>query len=63
MPDIIEEVSTITHEASEKDAQSYPSSKVSTDDIIYFLSLDFVQSSVKRVCDVKGGCPQRRIHH
>ncbi|OAX36448.1 hypothetical protein K503DRAFT_772507 [Rhizopogon vinicolor AM-OR11-026] len=53
MSDIIEEVSTVISDASEKDAQSDPSLKVSADDIISFLSLDFVQSSIKRVCDVK----------
>jgi len=54
MQDIIEEVSATISDASEKDAQKDPSLKVSTDDIISFLSLDFVQSSIKRVCDVKG---------
>lgn len=53
MQDIIEEVSTTIADASEKDAQKDPSLNVSADDIISFLSLDFVQSSIKRVCDVK----------
>jgi len=60
MPDIIEEVSMIISDATEKDAQSDPSLKISTDDIITFMSLDFVQSSVKRVCDVKGMYSQYR---
>lgn len=53
MQDIIEEVSTTIADASEKIAQKDPSLNVSADDIISFLSLDFVQSSIKRVCDVK----------
>lgn len=53
MQDIIEEVSANIADTSEKDAQQDPSLKVSADDIISFLSLDFVQSSIKRVCDVK----------
>jgi len=63
MSDIIEEVFTMISDASEKDAQSDQSLKVSADDIISFLSLDFVQSSIKRVCDVKGKCSQRRTSH
>lgn len=51
--DIMEEVSTTIADASEKIAQKDPSLNVSADDIISFLSLDFVQSSIKRVCDVK----------
>jgi hypothetical protein len=54
MQDIIEEVSAAIVDTSDKDAQKDPSLKVSADDIISFLSLDFVQSSIKRVCDVKG---------
>lgn len=53
MQDIIEEVSAAIADTPEKDAQNDPSLKVSADDIISFLSLDFVQSSIKRVCDVK----------
>ncbi|KAG0707389.1 ribonuclease H2, subunit B [Suillus ampliporus] len=53
MSDIIEEVAATASDASEKDAQKDPSLKVSTDDVISFLSLDFVQSSIKRVCDIK----------
>ncbi|KAG1770504.1 ribonuclease H2, subunit B [Suillus occidentalis] len=53
MQDIIEEVSAAIADTSEKDAQKDPSLKVPADDIICFLSLDFVQSSIKRVCDVK----------
>jgi ribonuclease H2 subunit B len=56
MQDIIEEVSATIADASEKDAQKDPSLNVSADDIVSFLSLDFVQSSIKRVCDVKGEC-------
>ncbi|KAG1734686.1 ribonuclease H2, subunit B [Suillus paluster] len=53
MPDIIEEIAATISDVSEKDAQKDPSLKVSADDVISFLSLDFVQSSIKRVCDVK----------
>lgn len=53
MQDIIEEVSATIADASQKDAQKDPSLNVSADDIISFMSLDFVQSSMKRVCDVK----------
>ncbi|KAG1862529.1 ribonuclease H2, subunit B [Suillus subalutaceus] len=53
MQDIIEEVAATIADASKKDAQKDPSLNVSADDIISFLSLDFVQSSIKRVCDVK----------
>lgn len=53
MQDIIEEVSATIADASEKDAQKDPSLNVSADDIISFMSLDFIQSSMKRVCDVK----------
>lgn len=59
MQDIIEEVSTTIADASEKVAQKDPSLNVSADDIISFLSLDFIQSSIKRVCDVKGECFKR----
>jgi ribonuclease H2 subunit B len=63
MPELIEEVSTIISDASEKDAQSDPSLKVSADDITSFLSLDFVQSSIQRVCDVKGKSSQCCASH
>ncbi|KAG2150542.1 ribonuclease H2, subunit B [Suillus clintonianus] len=53
LQDIIEEVSATIADASEKEAQKDPSLKISADDIISFLSLDFVQSSIKRVCDIK----------
>ncbi|KAG2146022.1 ribonuclease H2, subunit B [Suillus bovinus] len=53
LEDIIEEASATIADASDKDAQKDPSLHVSADDIVSFLSLDFVQSSIKRVCDVK----------
>ncbi|KAG2148434.1 ribonuclease H2, subunit B [Suillus cothurnatus] len=53
MQDIIEEVAATIADASKKDAQKDPSLNISANDIISFLSLDFVQASIKRVCDVK----------
>lgn len=51
--DIIEEVAVTIADSSNKDAQKDPSLNTSADDVVSFLSLDFVQSSMKRVCDVK----------
>jgi ribonuclease H2 subunit B len=60
MQDIIEEVAATIADASKKDAQKDPSLNISANDIISFLFLDFVQASIKRVCDVKGKCSECR---